>query len=243
MKIYAKGPKTISRRLTSSFDTVDYTIVKKEGKLLKILLLEDDPLLGETVAEMLGEAHYDVDWVKDGEEAAEATFKTSYDLYLLDINVPRINGFQLLEELREAGDTTRVIFISALGDIGSISRGFRLGAEDYLKKPFFPEELLIRIEAKLSPFQNLIRHGAITLDPRTDEVTKNGRPLSLGEVQLPLLHLFIRHIGKTLPKERLLELMEHPSDSALRVAINKLKHTTDWEIRNIRGVGYRLETR
>ncbi|MCK9373962.1 MAG: response regulator transcription factor [Sulfuricurvum sp.] len=210
---------------------------------MKILLLEDDPLLGETVAEMLGEAHYDVHWVKDGEEAAEATFYNTYDLYLLDINVPKINGFQLLEELREAGDSTRVIFISALSDIGSVTRGFRLGAEDYLKKPFFPEELLVRIDAKLIRFHNFILHGEISFNPQNNEVTKNGHPLSVGEVQLPLLHLFIRNIGITLPKERLFDLMEHPSDSALRVAINKLKHTTDWDIRNIRGVGYRLETR
>ncbi|MGZ8548016.1 MAG: response regulator, partial [Sulfuricurvum sp.] len=80
---------------------------------MKILLLEDDLLLGETLEEMLTEAHYEVNWVKDGEEAAEATFETKYDLYLLDINVPKINGLELLEELRAAGDETRVIFISA----------------------------------------------------------------------------------------------------------------------------------
>jgi len=117
---------------------------------LKILLLEDDLILGETLEEMLQEAHYDVLWVKDGEEAAEATFDTIYDLYILDINVPKINGFQLLEELRAAGDNTRVIFISAMSDMASISKGFRLGADDYLKKPFFPEELLVRIDAKFT---------------------------------------------------------------------------------------------
>jgi len=210
---------------------------------LKILLLEDDILLGETLEEMLTEAHYDIHWVKDGEEAAEATFDTAYDLYLLDINVPKINGLKLLEELRAAGDNTRVIFISALSDIASITKGFHLGADDYLKKPFFPEELLVRIDAKFTKSQKLIQHGEITFNPQNNEVHKEGRLITLGDVQLPLLRLFIQNIGKTLLKETLFDLMEHPSDSALRVAINKLKNTTDWDIKNIRAVGYRLEAR
>jgi len=210
---------------------------------LKILLLEDDLLLGETLEEMLKEAHYEVHWVKDGEEAAEATFETVYDLYLLDINVPKINGLKLLEELREAGDDTRVIFISALSDIASISKGFHLGAEDYLKKPFFPEELMIRIEAKFAGLSKPIVHGAIRFNPQNNEVYKENHLITLGDVQLPLLRFFIQNIGKTLLKESLFDLMEHPSDSALRVAINKLKNTTGWEIQNIRSVGYRLETR
>lgn len=210
---------------------------------MKILLLEDDLLLGETLEEMLNDAHYDVHWVKDGEEAAEATFDTPYDLYILDINVPKINGLKLLEELREAGDDTRVIFISAMSDIASISKGFHLGAEDYLKKPFFPEELLVRIDAKFTKSQKIIQHGEITFNPQNNEVHKEGQLITLGDVQLPMLRLFIQNIGKTLLKEDLFDLMEHPSDSALRVAINKLKNTTNWEIQNIRSVGYRLETR
>ncbi|MFA6144636.1 MAG: response regulator transcription factor [Sulfurimonas sp.] len=208
---------------------------------MKILLLEDDLLLGETLEEMLIEAHYDVDWVKDGEEAAEATFETVYDLYLLDINVPKINGLKLLEALRAAGDETRVIFISALSDIVSISKGFELGAEDYLKKPFFPQELMVRIEAKFARLSKPIIHGAIHFNPQNNEVHKGDHLITLGDVQLPFLRIFIQNIGKTLSKERLFDLMEHPSDSALRVAINKLKHTTGWEIQNIRAVGYRLE--
>ncbi|MCX6061675.1 MAG: response regulator transcription factor [Campylobacterales bacterium] len=210
---------------------------------MKILLLEDDILLGETLEEMLTEAHYDIHWVKDGEEAAEASFDTLYDLYILDINVPKINGFQLLEELRAAGDNTRVIFISAMSDMASISKGFRLGADDYLKKPFFPEELLVRIDAKFTQFQKVIQHGEITFNPQNNEVHKEGRLITLGDVQLPMLRLFIQNIGRTLTKESLFDLMEHPSDSALRVAINKLKTTTNWEIQNVRAVGYRLEAR
>lgn len=211
------------------------------GEILKILLLEDDIVLGETLEDMLEEAGYDVDLVKDGEEAAEASFIGVYDIYVLDINVPKINGFKLLEGLREAGDETYVIFISALSDIASITEGFRLGAADYLKKPFYPQELLLRIDAKFKSLQKVIEHGMITFDPQKNEVFKYEELLSLGDVQLSLLKLFIQNIGKTILKEEMFDLMQHPSDSALRVAINKLKQTTDWEIQNIRAVGYRLE--
>ena len=150
---------------------------------------------------------------------------------------------KLLEELRSAGDNTRVIFISALSDMASISKGFSLVAEDYLKKPFFPEELLVRIDAKFTQFKKVIQVGEITFNPQNNEVHKQGHLITLGDVQLPMLRIFIQNIGRTLTKETLFDLMEHPSDSALRVAINKLKTTTNWEIQNIRGVGYRLETR
>ncbi|MDO8454537.1 MAG: response regulator transcription factor [Sulfurimonas sp.] len=210
---------------------------------MKILLMEDDFILGESIEEMLHEAHYDVDWVRNGVDAANQAYDVHYDLYLFDINVPEMNGFDLLEQLRNADDLTPTVFISALSDIVSITKGFALGADDYLKKPFYPEELLVRVEAKFSKCQSTFHYGAISYNPKTKEVTKSGTLLWLGDVQLPLLRLFITNIGRTLSKESLFELMEHPSDTALRVAINKLKHTTNWDIQNVRGVGYRIEIR
>lgn len=208
---------------------------------MTILLMEDDRILGETLHEMLLEAGYHTDWVMDGEAAAEATYNQHYDLYVFDINVPEINGFDLVQSLRSADDTTPAIFISAMTDMAAITKGFAVGADDYLKKPFYPEELLIRIEAKFSRKQPLIQYGEISFNPENQEIKRDGKILSLGDVQLPLLRLFITNIGRTLIKETLFDAMEHPSDSALRVAINKLKHTTGWEIENIRGVGYRIE--
>lgn len=210
---------------------------------MRILLLEDDFILGESIEEMLQEAHYKVDWVRSGDDAAQHSFDHSYDLYLFDVNVPDINGFELLEQLRDADDSTPTIFISALSDISSITKGFSLGADDYLKKPFFPEELLVRIEAKFAKVNQTIHYGAITYNPKTNDVTKDGSLITLGDVQLPLLRLFITNIGRTLTKESLFDVMEHPSDTALRVAINKLKQTTTWDILNVRGIGYRIETR
>lgn len=190
---------------------------------------------------MLLESGYEIDWVMDGDAACEASWQKRYDLYIFDINVPQINGFDLLEQLRNANDTTPAIFISAMTDISAMAKGFRIGADDYIKKPFYPQELLLRLEARFLKKQVLLSYGKISYNPKNDEIKKDGKFLSLGDVQLPLLRLFITNIGRTLSKESLFDVMEHPSESALRVAINKLKSTTEWEIINIRGIGYRIE--
>ncbi|WP_294878251.1 response regulator transcription factor [Sulfurimonas sp. RIFOXYB12_FULL_35_9] len=205
------------------------------------MLLEDDLILGETIHEMLLENGYEVDWVRDGQAACDATFENGYNLYIFDINVPEINGFDLVEQLRGADDLTPTIFISAMSDMAALSKGFKVGADDYIKKPFYPEELLLRIEARFLRKESPVSYGKISYNPQNNEIKKDGKLLSLGDVQLPFLRLFITNIGRTLSKESLFDLMEHPSDSALRVAINKLKSTTEWEIQNIRGIGYRIE--
>ncbi|MBS4068657.1 MAG: response regulator transcription factor [Sulfurimonas sp.] len=203
--------------------------------------MEDDLILGESIHEILLEAGYTVDWVRDGQAACDATFENGYNLYIFDINVPEINGFDLVEQLRGADDLTPTIFISAMSDMAALSKGFKVGADDYIKKPFYPEELLLRIEARFLRKESPVSYGKISYNPQNNEVKKDGKLLSLGDVQLPFLRLFITNIGRTLSKESLFDLMEHPSDSALRVAINKLKSTTEWEIQNIRGIGYRIE--
>ncbi len=114
----------------------------------RILLLEDDPNLSKSLIKYLNINSFYVDWAKNGEEAIDLTYKNSYDLYLFDINVPLISGIDLLKELRDAEDFTPTIIVSALVDIDSITDGFIAGADDYVKKPFDPEELLVRIKAK-----------------------------------------------------------------------------------------------
>lgn len=208
---------------------------------MKILLLEDDLILGETVHEMLTDAGYYTTWVKDGGDAADKAFEESFDLYVLDINVPELNGFDLLKSLRDVEDDTPAIFISAMTDIAAITKGFSVGADDYLKKPFYPEELLLRIKAKLARLQDTIHYGEIVYDPRSKTIQKGGKVLSLGELQFLFFDILIHNIGKTIPKERFLETMEHPSENGMRVALNKLKQITQWNIQNIRGIGYRLE--
>ncbi len=208
----------------------------------KILLMEDDPDLGETMVDLLEDAGYAVVWVTNGAEAAESTYGERFDLYLFDINVPEMDGFELLASLRRAEDTTPTLYISAMTDIRTIARGFDLGAEDFVKKPFLPEELLIRIKARLVREKKNIRCGAIEYDPATRTVRKEGSIISLGEVQMCLLDLFLCRIGQVVDQETLRECLEHPGATALRVAISKLKEKTGLPIKNIRGVGYALES-
>ena len=209
--------------------------------MLDILLLEDDEILGETIQEILVEAKYRCIWAKDGDEAAELSYENKFDLYIFDVNVPFMSGFDLLSGLRNAQDFTPTIFISAMTDIKSITKGFEIGAEDYIKKPFFPQELLLKIEAKFNKKIKTLQHGEIIFEPQTNKVWKNSEEISLGEVQMALLKIFITNIGQTIPKEVLFDCLEHPSETALRVALNKLKHTTNWELTNIRSIGYKVE--
>jgi DNA-binding response OmpR family regulator len=207
----------------------------------KILLLEDDSLLAQTLNELLLSEGYDVTLVESGDEAADKTYDEKFDLYVFDINVPEINGLELLESLREAEDNTPTIFISALVDINSISKAFNIGAEDYIKKPFFPQELLIRINAKLQSKQTNLVYKNIELDLNSKHLKIDGHSLSLGEVQERLLELFLTNQNKVLDKDILQECLDKPSATALRVAITKLKQTTGLNIINVRGVGYSLE--
>ena len=208
--------------------------------MTKILLLEDDPNLAKTLKKFLTQEGYCVDWAKNGEEAVELSYQTKYLLYLFDINVPLLNGLELLESLRQAQDHTPTIIISALQDIQSIKEGFLAGADDYIKKPFDPDELLIRIQAKTHQIQEMLHYGEYRIDLKREEVYFQEQRLSMGEV---LKHLFITlltHQPNPVPKERLMEHLEKSSDVALRVNIAKLKKEYGVEIKNIRGVGYKI---
>ncbi|MEN8147717.1 MAG: response regulator transcription factor [Campylobacterota bacterium] len=209
----------------------------------KILLLEDDKLLAETLKELLSSEGYTVTLVLDGGAAADVSYEGQFDLYIFDINVPEINGLELLESLRSADDKTPAIFISALVDLNSISKGFEVGADDYIKKPFFPEELLIRVNAKLAQQASAINYDGLEYDPQTKVLRKDGHVIALGEVQERLFDLFINNIDQVLDKAVLMDKLEKPSATALRVALTKLKQTTGLNIKNLRGVGYILESR
>ena len=211
-------------------------------KRSKILLLEDDNELGSTIVEILEDAGYDVDFATDGTEAAELTFDNSYDLYIFDINVPQINGIDLLKDLRNADDNTPTIYITALIDLDSISKAFDAGAEGYIKKPFMPEELLIRVDAKLKQISSdVIKYKSIEYHPATKEVFLNGKIVSLGSVQIRVFDALMRNLGKTVLKENLIDILDQPSESALRVTITKIKQKLGVDIKNIRGLGYIIE--
>ena len=209
----------------------------------KILLMEDDKTLAVTIKELLEYEGYDITLVFNGEEAATASYEKKFDLYIFDINVPNINGLELLEDLRNASDHTPTIFISALIDLNSMSRAFDIGANDYIKKPFFPEELILRVNAKCRNREKVISFKHLNYNPKTGILKRDNEIIPLGGMIHCIFKLFIHNIDRVIDKTELSECLEQPSPTALRVALNKLKKITDLEIKNIRGVGYTLESR
>lgn len=206
----------------------------------KLLLLEDDPALSKTLIKYLTHHGYEVDWAKHGEEAMDLSYENTYSLYLFDINVPLMNGIDLLAALREAEDFTPAIIISALIDIGSVTRGFIAGADDYIKKPFDPDELIVRIKAKTSTLKELLKFKDFEIDIRKEEIFHQGAPIHLGEVQKNIFTTLVRNYPDPVTKDELILLLEKPSDLALRVNIAKLKKNLDIQIKNVRGVGYKI---
>ena len=209
---------------------------------MKILLLEDDMLLGESLQEYLELDGLEVEWVQDGEQVIDRTFENRYDLYVLDINVPEINGLELLRQLREAEDATPAIYISALNDIESITEGFEAGAVDYLKKPFDPEELVLRIRHRfVQAGKGGREYGALHFDPSSGLVERGEETIHLGEVQKLIFLRLLERTGEVVRTEELFEYLREPSPNALRVMISKMKKRLGVDIRNIRGEGYLLE--
>lgn len=206
---------------------------------MKLLLLEDDHILSETLQLFLSKEGYDVDTALSMEEAEELSFHNVYDLYLLDINLPQGNGLDLLKSLRYAEDMTPTIFITALTDMNSMAEGFNLGAIDYIKKPFDPQELLIRIAAKFSTSTLCYKH--LEYDPQSQIIRLNGEIVDLGNVQFKIFEKLLCQCGSVITKEELYECLENVSDTALRVAITKIKQKLEIDIKNIRGKGYILE--
>jgi len=214
--------------------------------MAKILLLEDDKILSETLVELLESEGFVITHVEDGEMALDVTFVSDFDLLLLDVNVPFINGFEFLKSLRDSGDSTPAIFITALSDVASLSHGFEVGADDYIKKPFDFDELSIRINALLrksyNSYNNRVVLGEFTFDIEKDELYKNGEFIKLSPYELELTKLFFKNIDKTVAKEYIFDELSNGSEmseGSLRVHITKLRKT-GLPITTIKGIGYRL---
>lgn len=211
------------------------------NKKIKILLLEDDTILAQTMVQILEQEDYDVTLVNDGEEVMEYTYEDRYDLYLFDINVPLLNGKEALKLLRDAQDNTPTFFITALRDTNSILDGFDSGCDDYIKKPFDLDELLARIKAVLKRRNPVLQYGDITFDLLENRVLKQNEEVALGNVEKEIFSLLIKNINMTVNKTTFFDYMNKPSDSALRVLISKLKKVLDLNITNTKGIGYKLE--
>ena len=209
---------------------------------MKILLLEDDAILAQTMVQILEQENYDVTLVEDGEEVLEATYENRFDLYYFDINVPLLNGRETLKALRDADDNTPTFFITALRDTASILEGFDCGCNDYIKKPFDLDELLARIKAILKRQNPVIKYNDITFDLFENRIIKADKEVSLGIVEKEIFALLIKNINTTVNKSTFFEYMNKPSDTALRVLISKLKKVLELNITNTKGIGYKLET-
>ena len=217
---------------------------------MKILLLEDESILRHTIMEFLEDMQHQVIGFADGLSAKASLFNDSFDLLILDINVPKINGFELLEAIRDAGIFTPVIYISALVDIEEITRGFTLGCADYLKKPFHLRELAIRIDniARLRSLQN-VNHILLSRDYSYHAEKKTlyfqGIPQEITKRQQQIIDLLAGNIGLVVDFDMFREYVWENTiidNASIRAEINRLKKALKEDvIKNIRGLGYKIE--
>jgi len=216
--------------------------------LTKILLLEDDVLLGESLQDFLEEDEFEVKLCPNGQEALNAAFSSKFDLYILDINVPLIDGITLLKELRDSNDDTPALFLTSHKESEVLHQAYENGADDYLKKPFDTQELLLRIKALLRRKSSTARYncvGELCVDSVHKMIFLEGNEISFSPKEYQLMLLFINNIDKVVTKEMIVNELwspsQDPSDGAIRVYINRLKHEIGNDrIVNVRGTGYRL---
>jgi DNA-binding response OmpR family regulator len=214
---------------------------------MKILLLEDDVILQEIIEEFLLEKGYEVESYFDGEKALDAIGSTSYDMLLLDVNVPNIDGFEILSYLREIGNTTPAIYITSLAGVDDLKKGFDLGADDYLKKPFELEELKARIEhiIRIYRLQEEIEFDGMKFIPKAHQIFINGSLIEMRQKEAQVLEYFIRNAGKIISCDEIIENVwddEHvPAHATIRTYIKNLRKLFEKEyFENIKGEGYRF---
>ena len=177
----------------------------------RLLLVEDEPGLVLTLVDRLGREGYSVASAQDGVTGLERALQEAFDLILLDVMLPKQNGFDVLRDLRLQGVDTPVIMLTARGQVVDKVVGLKLGADDYLTKPFEMMELLARVEARLrraAPAATVdaeaYRFGAIQVDFRKAEVTRDGAPVAFSAREYQLLRYFIEHRGATISRDELL---------------------------------------
>jgi len=217
----------------------------------KILLLEDDANLNETVTEFLEELGHDIVSVYDGHEAQEKLYESKYDLLLLDVNTPGINGFELLKEARAGDVVAPAIFITSLDSVDDLEKGFDSGCDDYIRKPFVLKELKIRVETLLKrgffhESKDLIMIASnISYDSKNNELIIDEETVSLGHKESKLLKLFMKNDGEVIAHERIYKHLwdfdEEPSDTALRTYIKNLRKIVGKDkIVSIKKQGYKF---
>jgi len=207
----------------------------------RILLLQDDAILSKTIQTALQSEGFDVIVVNDGKEALKRANNEDFNLYLLDLNKPYTDGFDLIAELRDKLDATPAFFITALKDLGALSKAYDTGMDGYIKKPFETSDLMVRVKASINREFDFLDHGSLKYDSLNKKVIANGKEILLTHVEKHIFDLLIRNLENDITKKQFFEVMERPSEMALRVHINKLKAKLNIPIKNARSIGYRLE--
>jgi len=217
---------------------------------MKILYLEDDYDLSETIEEFLEDEGFNIKAVYNSNEALDELYSNSYDLLILDVQVPGIDGFELLKELREANIKTPAIFTTSRNTIEDLSKGYEVGADDYLKKPFELQELLFRIKALLKreyKLENEIIHidKNITFNPNLQKIIKDEQSINLSHKESELLKLLISNKNQCVEFEQIFEYVwgfnkEH-NEASLRTYIKNLRKIIGKDkILSIKKQGYKL---
>lgn len=220
----------------------------------KLLLLEDDLTLSETIVDYFEENGFDVTAVYDGDEANDVIYENSFDLFLLDVNVPSLNGFELLKAVRDEGNKTPAIFITSLNSMNSLEEGFESGCDDYIRKPFELKELLIRVQTIIKREYSNSKDNSInidkniTYDTKSNELKKDGEVVNLNLKELKLLKFFLQNQDELLVHDRIYdniwEYDEEPSDNSLRTYIKNLRKILGKDrIVSLKKLGYRFNSK
>lgn len=215
-----------------------------------VLVVDDEPAVNDLICDALRLAGFRTHSAADGFLALQFLRTTTPDLVILDINMPRIDGFETLERMRAAGDQTPVIVLTARQERDDARAGFERGADDFVHKPFSIEELVWRVRAVLrrsasGEQDTTLRVGSIQLDPTRHEVSVDGQPVELSSTEFRLLEVLMENRGRVLSKEQLLSRVwgggAEPSIVETYVSYLRRKLGDALSIRTVRGVGYQLQ--
>lgn len=219
---------------------------------MRLLLVEDDPMLGSVLHSALLKQHYAVDWLKSAEEALLAVKNEKFNLIIMDLGLPNMSGIEAIKHIRNEGMTMPILVLTARDSISDKIKGLDSGADDYLLKPFDLNELLARLRALSRREQTAtaikIEYQDITLDTSTYQVTYQGQPVNLSRREYMLLELFLSHSRQVFTRQQLEESMyswgEEVSSNSIEVHIHHLrKKLYSSLIATVRGVGYILENK
>lgn len=222
--------------------------------MAKILLVEDDRNLAGTVREWLEFEHYLVEWVETGTDALDMVKSYKYDVIIMDLTLPKMDGIEVCKQYRQTGGETPILILTGRGTVPDKELGFDAGADDYLTKPFHLKELSARIRALMRRPKDfageVLNAGNIALDIGAHTVTKEGKDIHLPRMEFALLEFLMRHQGQVFSAEALLDRVwtadSDKSPETIRTSVKKLRSKIDTKgqpslIKNVHGVGYKLE--